>query len=161
MKKNKIIRKLYNALMDKGFSDDKYNEVMGYTRDKFNNPIYVKKLNIEGIPEVDSIAITSTEKDFEDACDSDIRIAFNDHSIGKRVILWANEVDSDMLNKILDAVIKKYYPISKVSHWKKLWDVVEKNYYNNDNKFVGNVEVPVNALAFILMDYKEYRNLEI
>ena len=161
MKKNKVIRKLYNALMDKGFSDNKYNEVMGYTRDKFNNPIYVKKLNIEGILEVDSIAITSTEKDFEDACDSDIRIAFNDRSIGKRVILWANEVDTDMLNKILDAVINKYYNVSKVSHWKKLWDVIEKNYYDNDNKFVGNVEVPVNALAFILMDYKEYRNLEI
>lgn len=161
MKKNKIIRKLYNALMDKGFSDNKYNEVMGYTRDKFNNPIYVKKLNIEGIPEVDSIAITSIEKDFEDACDSDIRIAFNDRSIGKRVILWANEVDTDMLNKILDAVINKYYNVSKVRHWKKLWDVIEKNYYDNDNKFVGNVEVPVNSLAFILMDYKEYRNLEI
>lgn len=154
MKKNKIIRKLYNALMDKGFSDNKYNEVMGYTRDKFNNPIYVKKLNIEGIPGVDSIAITSTEKDFEDACDSDIRIAFNDRNIGKRVILWANEVDSDMLNKILDAIINKYYPISKVSHWKNLWDIVE-------NKFDGTVEVPVNALTFILNDYKEYCNLEI
>ena len=161
MKKNKIIRKLYNALMDKGFSDNKYNEVMGYTRDKFNNPIYVKKLNIEGIPEVDSIAITSTEKDFEDACDSDIRIAFNDRNIGKRVILWANEVDTDMLNKILGAVINKYYNVSKVRHWKKLWDAIAKNYYDNDNKFAGNVEVPVNALAFILMDYKEYRNLEI
>ena len=66
-----------------------------------------------------------------------------------------------MLNKILDAVINKYYNVSKVSHWKKLWDVIEKNYYDNDNKFVGNVEVPVNSLAFILMDYKEYRNLEI
>lgn len=116
MKKYKIIRKLYNAIMAKGFSDDKYNEVMGYTRDKFNNPIYVKKLNIEGIPGVDSIAITSIEKNFEDACDADIRIAFNDRNIGKRVILWANEVDSDMLNKILDAIINKYYPISKVSH---------------------------------------------
>lgn len=120
MKKYKIIRKLYNAIMAKGFSDDKYNEVMGYTRDKFNNPIYVKKLNIEGIPEVDSIAITSIEKNFEDACDADIRIAFNDRNIGKRVILWANEVDSDMLNKILDAIINKYYPISKVSHWMSL-----------------------------------------
>ena len=161
MKKNKVIRKLYNALMDKGFSDNKYNEVMGYTRDKFNNPIYVKKLNIEGIPEVDSIAITSTEKDFEDACDSDIRIAFNDRNIGKRVILWANEVNTDMLNKILGAVINKYYNVSKVRHWKKLWDAIAKNYYDNDNKFAGNVEVPVNALAFILMDYKEYFNLEI
>lgn len=120
MKKYKIIRKLYNAIMAKGFSDDKYNEVMGYTRDKFNNPIYVKKLNIEGIPEVDSIAITSLEKNFEDACDADIRIAFNDRNIGKRVILWANEVDSDMLNKILDAIINKYYPISKVSYWMPL-----------------------------------------
>ena len=120
MKKYKIIRKLYNAIMTKGFSDDKYNEVMGYTRDKFNNPIYVKKLNIEGIPGVDSIAITSIEKNFEDACDADIRIAFNDRNIGKRVILWANEVDSDMLNKILDAIINKYYPISKVSHWMPL-----------------------------------------
>lgn len=120
MKKYKIIRKLYNAIMAKGFSDDKYNEVMGYTRDKFNNPIYVKKLNIEGIPGVDSIAITSIEKNFEDACDADIRIAFNDRNIGKRVILWANEVDSDILNKILDAIINKYYPISKVSHWMQL-----------------------------------------
>ena len=161
MKKNKIIRKLYNALIDKGFNDNKYNEVMGYTRDKFNNQIFVKKLNIEGVSGVDSIAITSTEKSFEDACDSDIRIAFNDYNIGKRVILWANEVNSDMLNKILDAVIKKYYPISKVSHWKKLWDAVEKHYYDNDNSFVGNVEVPANALAFILKDYKNYQNLEI
>ena len=120
MKKYKIIRKLYNAIMDKGFSDDKYNEVMGYTRDKFNNPIYVKKLNIEGIPGVDSIAITSIEKNFEDACDADIRIAFNDRNIGKRVILWANEVDTDMLNKIFDAIINKYYSISKVSHWMSL-----------------------------------------
>ena len=121
---------------------------------------FVEYSYIEGLPEVDSIAITSTEKDFEDACDSDIRIAFNDRNIGKRVILWANEVDTDMLNKILYAVINKYYNVSKVRHWKTLWDAIAKNYYDNDNKFVGNVEVPVNALAFILMDYKEYFNLE-
>lgn len=161
MKKNKIIRKLYNALIDKGFIDDKYNEVMGYTRDKFNNPIYVKKLNIEGVDGVDSIAITAIQSDFEDACDSDIRVAFNDHNIGKRVILWANEVSGEVLNKILDAVIKKYYPISKIHHWKTLWDIVENHFYDNNKSFTGNVSVPANSLAFILMDHQNHKNLEI
>lgn len=161
MKKNKIIRKLYNALIDKGFNDDKYNEVMGYTRDKFNNPIYVKKLIVEGVEGIDSIAITSTDIDFDDACDSDIRVAYNDHTIGKRVFVYANELGGQVLDNILNAIIKKYYPVSKICHWKRLWDVVENSYYNNGKTFIGNVEVPVNSLAFILKDYKEYQNLEI
>ena len=110
---------------------------------------------------IDSIAITSTDIDFDDACDSDIRVAYNDHTIGKRVFVYANELGGQVLDNILNAIIKKYYPVSKICHWKRLWDVVENSYYNNGKTFIGNVEVPVNSLAFILKDYKEYQNLEI
>jgi hypothetical protein len=81
MKKNEVIQQIFNALIEKGYCDDKYNEVMGYTRDKFNNPIYVKKLDLNNVPAFDSVAITAVNENFEDACTADIRVAYNDKNV--------------------------------------------------------------------------------
>ena len=108
MKKVNIIRTIFDLVMDHGFNDDKQDAISGYTKDKFENPVYVKKLNID-LPNVDSVAITCLESDFSDACDADVRIAFNSN-VGKRVILYANEVETSILesikNSIYDSLIK-------------------------------------------------------
>ena len=114
MKKNEVIQKIFNALIEKGYNDDKYNEVMGYTRDKFNNPIYVKKLDINNVHKFDSVAITAVNENFEDACTADIRVAYNDRKVGKRVFVWANELDTDTLIKIYDSIIYTYYRFSTI-----------------------------------------------
>lgn len=99
MTKNEMIRYIYDAIIERGYEDDKTSEVIGTTRGKFENPIYVKKIHTP-IDNIDSVAIASMDKTFEDACDSDVRIAYNDTMIGKRVFIWANECTKEMLFEI-------------------------------------------------------------
>lgn len=103
MKKYELIRNIFNLVMWHGYNDDKQDSISIYTRDKFENTVYVKKLDID-LPNVDSVAITCLESDFSDACDADVRIAFNDNNIGKRVILYANEVEKSILEKINESI---------------------------------------------------------
>ena len=103
MKKFEIIRTIFDLVINNGFNDDKQDSISGYTKDKFENPVYVRKLNIN-LPNVDSVAVTCLESDFSDACDADVRIAFNDNNIGKRVILYANEVETSILESIKNSI---------------------------------------------------------
>ena len=99
MKKVDYIRSIFDLVMTYGYNDDKQDSISIYTRDKMQNTVYVKKLDIN-LSNVDSVAVTALENDFSDACDADLRIAFNDTNIGKRVILYANEVETSILEKI-------------------------------------------------------------
>ena len=93
MKKFELIRDIFSIVMRCGFNDDKQDAISEYTKDKLTNTVYVKKIVLDSVINVDSIAITALESDFSDACDSDLRIAFNDTNIGKRIILYANSFD--------------------------------------------------------------------
>lgn len=111
MKKFECIREIFAIVMRVGFNDDKQDAISGYTKDKMINKVYVKKINtsdIKGLSNIDSIAVTALENDFSDACDSDLRIAFNDTNIGKRVILYANEVELSVLQHILNRLYSVY-----------------------------------------------------
>ena len=99
MKKFEIIREIFETILRVGFNDDKQDSISGYTRDKMNNPVFVKKISINGLGQVESIAVTALNSDFSDACDSDVRIAFNSN-VGKRVVLYANEVEISILIEI-------------------------------------------------------------
>ena len=99
MKKFEVIREIFETILRVGFNDDKQDVISGYTRDKMNNPIYVKKVAFNDAGQIDSIAVTAMESDFSDACDSDVRIAFKGN-VGKRVVLYANEVESSILLEI-------------------------------------------------------------
>ncbi len=144
MKKFEIIRSIFNIVMREGFFDDKEDSISEYTRDKLTNTVYVKKLNIN-LGKIESIAITSLEYDFSDCCDSDLRIAFNDTNIGKRVILYANEVEYSILREIFNYLKVEYSET-----------IEEKNYNilikDIDSQSISgpNVSVNLSALKFIL-----------
>ena len=113
MKKNEIIRELFDFIMKFGYEDNKQDSISIYTQDKMKNTIYVKKIDIKGILNVDSIAVTCLEKDFSDACDCDVRVAFNDTNIGKRPVMYINEVRQDIIESIYDYVCKQYSQFEK------------------------------------------------
>ena len=113
MKKNEIIRELFDFIMKFGYEDNKQDSISIYTQDKMKNTIYVKKIDIKGILNVDSIAVTCLEKDFSDACDCDVRVAFNDTNIGKRPVMYINEARQDIIESIYDYVCKQYSQFEK------------------------------------------------
>ena len=150
MKKFELIRKIFAIVMRVGFNDDKQDAISEYTKDKLTNKVYVKKIVTDGIPNVDSVAVTALENDFSDACDSDLRIAFNDTNIGKRVILYANEVEYSILMKIYeylrytfgaDEDEYAYYYVTRA--WSNLMDEGE------------HVNLPNRELKYILNRFKE------
>lgn len=102
MKKFELIRIIFDYVIRYGYNDDKQDAISEYTRDKLTHPVYVKKIDIN-LPNVDSVAITCFESDFSDASDSDVRIAFN-NIVGTRVILYANEVEVSILEKIYESI---------------------------------------------------------
>ena len=111
MKKFQYIRSIFDLVMRHGYNDDKQDAISIYTHDKMKNTVYVKKLDVN-IDNVDSVAVTAIESDFSDACDADVRIAFKDNNIGKRVILYANEVEESILKiieySLLESIANKY-----------------------------------------------------
>lgn len=111
MKKFEVIREIFETILRVGFNDDKQDAISGYTRDKMNNPVYVKKILTPDVPNVDSIAVTALESNFSDACDSDVRIAFNSN-VGTRVILYANEVELSILLEIRN-YLRKWFGIDE------------------------------------------------
>lgn len=102
MKKYELIRIIYDHIILYGYTYNKQDSISEYTRDKFENTVYVKKLDID-LPNVDSVAVTCLNSDFSDACDADVRIAFNSN-VGKRVILYANEVETSILEAIWNSI---------------------------------------------------------
>ena len=103
MKKFEIIRCIFDTVINFGYNDDKQDAISCYTRDKLENTVYVRKLDLT-LPNIDSVAVTALESNFSDACDADVRIAFKDNNIGQRVILYANEVETSILEKILENI---------------------------------------------------------
>lgn len=100
-KKYKIIRNIFDYVMEHGYEDNKYDAISSKTRDKFENVVYVKKIN-SSTPAFESIAITAQEKDMSDATDADVRICFMTN--GNRMMLYANELDINTLNDIYNAI---------------------------------------------------------
>ena len=111
MKKFEVIREIFETVLRVGFNDNKQDAISSYTRDKMNNPVYVKKVLTPDVPNVDSIAVTALESNFSDACDSDVRIAFNSN-VGTRVILYANEVELSILLEIRN-YLRKWFGIDE------------------------------------------------
>ena len=131
MKKFEVIREIFETILRVGFNDDKQDSISGYTRDKMNNPVYVKKIILDDMGQIDSIAVTALESDFSDACDSDIRIAFKGN-VGKRVILYANEVEMSVLLEIRNYLRKHYGVNEDVDAFQKAMKCIE------DNKKIGH-----------------------
>lgn len=118
MKKFEIIREIFETVMLAGVPDNKQDAISEYTRDKMTNTVYVKKICIPDLGNVDSVAITAIESDFSDACDSDIRIAFKGN-VGTRVILYANEVEINVLLEIRNYLRKWFGENEDVDAWRK------------------------------------------
>lgn len=149
MKKFEVIREIFETILRAGFNDDKQDAISGYTRDKMEHPVYVKKISCESLGQIDSIAVTALESDFSDACDSDIRIAFKGN-VGKRVILYANEVEMSVLLEIRN-YLRKYYGIDEdVYAWQCIhnaWDLLDSE--------GETVNLPHKELNHVLKKYYE------
>ena len=124
MKKFEIIREIFETVLRVGSSDNKQDAISGYTRDKMTNTVYVKKISIPDVGNVDSIAVTSLENDFSDACDSDVRIAFRGN-VGKRVVLYANEVETSILIEIHDYLRKLFGKNADIDAYQKAMARIE------------------------------------
>jgi len=148
MKKFEIIRSLFEIVIAHGYNDDKQDAISEYTKDKLTNTVYVKKHDIK-LPNIDSIAITAMNNDFSDACDSDLRIAFNDGNIGKRVILYANEIETPVLFSILEYFTNLYKNEKDLQAYN---DVVNQLDYMERNHI--SLNLPANPLKYILMRFK-------
>ena len=150
MKKFEIIRDIFSIVMSCGFNDDKQDAISEYTKDKLTNTVYVKKIVLDSVPNIDSVAITALESDFSDACDSDLRIAFNDTNIGKRIILYANEVEYSVLVFIYE-YLRRMFGANKdeyaFNYVMNAWNILE-----NEGK---NVNLPNKELMYILTKFKE------
>lgn len=125
MKKFEVIREIFETVLRVGFNDDKQDSISGYTRDKMNNPVFVKKISISGLGQIESVAITALNSDFSDACDSDIRIAFKGN-VGKRVILYANEVEMSILLEIRNYLRKWFGQNEDVDAWQKAMNRIDE-----------------------------------
>jgi hypothetical protein len=145
MKKFEVIREIFETILRVGFNDDKQDAISEYTRDKIENPVYVKKVAFNDAGQIDSIAVTAMESDFSDACDSDIRIAFKSN-IGKRVILYANEVEFSVLLEIRN-YLRKYFGVNEDAYAflnvMNAWDLLESegktvNLPNKDLRHILN-----------------------
>ncbi len=118
MKKFEIIREIFETVLRVGGPDNKQDAISEYTRDKMTNTVYVKKVCISDVGNVDSVAVTALESNFSDACDSDVRIAFKGN-VGKRVILYANEVELTILLEIRNYLRKWFGQNEDVDAWQR------------------------------------------
>ena len=148
MKKFEVIREIFETIIRVGFNDDKQDSISGYTRDKMNNPVYVKKVKFDEMGQIDSVAVIALESDFSDACDSDIRIAFKGN-IGKRVILYANEVEMSVLLEIRNYLRKHYGANEDVLAYQNVMDnsIID---IDNPNTFRN---VPSKDFEYIMRKY--------
>ena len=107
MEKYKIIRNIFDFVMEHGDEDNKFDAISSVTRDMFENPVYAKKIvSVDKLFE--SIAVTAQKKDMSDATDADVRIAFMGTQ-GGRVIVYANELDIRTLHDIYKSISNKQY----------------------------------------------------
>ncbi len=150
MRKFELIRNIFNIVMREGFDDNKQDAISEYTKDKMENIVYVKKLNVENIKGIESVAITSMEYDFGDTCDSDLRVATYDMNIGRRVIVYANELTYAQLESIFDYLSVKYSATIE----EKCYNTIIKN-VNEQTVSGPNVSVNRQALQYVLALFRK------
>ena len=149
MKKNDWIRIVFDVLMRVGYEDNKQDSISEWcTKDGFNNPVFVKKLDLSQVDKlklwnsnswIDSVAVTATEEDFSDACDSDIRVAIND-GLGHRNFLYINEFSSENVGAIATRVSTLATIKPKELNLWELSNVI-KEYANSAASFSKEVKV--------------------
>lgn len=156
--KVKLIRDIFDTIMNDGYMETKEDAISIYTKDKFTNKVFVKKLDINknfhdiGNDDIfiDSVAITNDSYYFDNCCDADIRVAIHDRKIGKRVVCWINELDYWILQSIHDYILTTYEPDLDIKYYNKLIET-----QNNGLNDGPNVNVSRKALEWILIRFKE------
>ena len=110
--KAQLIRDIYDTIISDGYNETKEDAISIYTKDKFKNKIYIKKLDINmsfhDVNDdifIDSVAITNDDYDFNGCCDADVRVAIQNRKIGKRVVCWINELNYYVLSSLHDYII--------------------------------------------------------
>lgn len=150
MKKVELIREIFDILMSEGYYDNKQDAISEYTRDKFENPVYVKKLDIKNGDKIDSISVVSLDYTFDSVVDCDVRVAINDYNIGKRVIAYINELDYEDIQKIHDWLVVTY---SK-SFEEKCYNTLMRDF--NDQPMSGpTISVNRSSLQYVLALFKK------
>jgi len=155
--KAKLIRDIFDSIMSDGYMETKEDAISIYTKDKFINKVFVKKLDInesfhDNVNDIfiDSVAITNDDYHFDSCCDADVRVAIQDRKIGKRVVCWVNELDYWILQSLHDYILSVYENDLDIKYYNKL--IEDKN-----NSPVNGLNVSVSrmTLDWILKRFKE------
>lgn len=154
--KAQLIRDIYDTIISDGYNETKEDAISIYTKDKFKNQIYVKKLDINmsfhDVNDdifIDSVAITNDDYDFNSCCDADVRVAIQDRKIGKRVVCWINELNYYVLSSLHDYILTTYETDLDIKYYNKIIEA------RNNNNRGAEVEVPRVELDYILRRFKE------
>jgi len=155
--KVKLIRDIFDAIINDGYIETKEDAISVYTKDKFNHQIFVRKLDINKSFKdfdkdvfIDSVAITNDDYHFDSCCDADVRVAIQDRNIGKRVVCWINELNYKVLQGLHDHILETYEPDIDIKEYNKL--IKERN---NEGSFSGpKVTVSRESLDYILAKFK-------
>ena len=156
-KKNQLIRNIFDTIISEGYNETKEDAISIYTKDKFVNQVFVKKLDINKEFKndynetlfIDSVAITADSYNFDGCCDADVRVAIQDRKIGKRIICWVNELNYYILRQLHDYILSTYVTDLDIKYYNI---IIEAR--NNNNRGV-TVEVPRVELDYILRRFKE------
>lgn len=156
-KKNQLIRNIFDTIISEGYNETKEDAISIYTKDKFVNQVFVKKLDINKEFKndynetlfIDSVAITTDSYNFDGCCDADVRVAIQDRKIGKRVVCWVNELNYYILRQLHDYILSTYVTDLDIKYYNI---IIEAR--NNNNRGVA-VEVPRVELDYILRRFKE------
>jgi len=156
-KKNQLIRNIFDTIISEGYNEIKEDAISIYTKDKFVNQVFVKKLDINKEFKndytenlfIDSVAITSDSYNFDGCCDADIRVAIQDRKIGKRVVCWINELNYYILRQLHDYILSTYVTDLDIKYYNIIIEA------RNNNNRGANVEIPRVELDYILRRFKE------
>lgn len=156
-KKNQLIRNIFDTIISEGYNETKEDAISIYTKDKFVNQVFVKKLDINKEFKndynenlfIDSVAITSDSYNFDGCCDADVRVAIQDRKIGKRVVCWINELNYYILRQLHDYILSTYVTDLDVKYYNIIIEA------RNNNNRGANVEIPRVELDYILRRFKE------
>ena len=155
--KNQCIRNIFDTLISEGYNETKEDAISIYTKDKFVNQVFVKKLDINKEFKndynetlfIDSIAITTDDYTLDSWCDADVRVAIQDRKIGKRVVCWINELNYYILRQLHDYILSTYVTDLDIKYYNIIIEA------RNNNNHGAGVEVPRVELDYILRRFKE------
>ena len=156
-KKNQLIRNIFDTIISEGYNEIKEDAISIYTKDKFVNQVFVKKLDINKEFKndynetlfIDSVAITADSYNFDGCCDADVRVAIQDRKIGKRVVCWINELNHYILRQLHDYILSTYVTDLDIKYYNIIIEA------RNNNNRGAEVEVPRVELDYILRRFKE------